>query len=359
MNLPFADSKLNSLQNHLGAEWPSLKKAHSDTLAMRKRLSDLFEKRRASDTTVVVFGSVARYEVTSKSDVDWILLLDGSATPEHRSLTTEVKETLLKDGYIKPGSSGIFGTFVGSHDLVHKIGGEDDSNSNTTRRVLLLLESLPLGDREAYDRVRKQILRRYIEDDSGLTHGSGNVRVPRFLLNDLTRYWRTVTVDFVYKQVADADQKWALRNAKLRMSRKLVFAVGLLRCFFCNLDASAADARKSLEAPTHEVALLLKYLEDQFNSCPLETMARACLNLDIRKETALSIFDSYDKFLAVLDDEEKREELTRAQNHDDLRASKAWDEVRKVTRSFHRGLVDLFLNDDSRLKNLTMEYGIF
>jgi hypothetical protein len=326
---------------------------------MRKGLSGLFSKRQASDTTVVVFGSVARFEVTSKSDVDWILLLDGSATPEHRSLATEVKQTLLDEGYIKPGKSGIFGTFVGSHDLVHRIGAEDDLNSNTTRRVLLLLESLPLGDREAYDRVRKQILRRYIKDDRGLTHGSGNVRIPRFLLNDLTRYWRTITVDFVYKQVADGDEKWALRNAKLRMSRKLVFAAGLLRCFFCNLDESAADARKALQAPTHEVSLLLKYLEDQLKSSPLDTIAAACLDLQIREETALNVFNSYDKFLAVLDDEEKREELTRAQSHDDLRTSKAWEEVRQVTRPFHRGLVNLFLNDDTRLKDLTMEYGIF
>src|SRR5947209_6161454 len=326
---------------------------------MRKRLSDLFEKRRASDTTVVVFGSVARYEVTSKSDVDWILLLDGSATPEHRSLTTEVKETLLKDGYIKPGSSGIFGTFVGSHDLVHKIGGEDDSNSNTTRRVLLLLESLPLGDREAYDRVRKQILRRYIEDDRGLTHGSGNVRVPRFLLNDLTRYWRTVTVDFVYKQVADADQKWALRNAKLRMSRKLVFAAGLLRCFFCNLDASAADARRALQPPGREIVLLLKYMEDQFDMTPLDTIAKACLDLDIKRQTTISLFTSCNGFLSILDNEEKRDELAHAQSHDDLRNSSAWTEVRNLTKPFHEALVALFLRDASALTELTTEYGIF
>ena len=359
MNDSFSASKVNSLQKHLGVEWPSLKKAHSDTLVMRKGLSDLFSRRRASDTTVVVFGSVARFEVTSKSDVDWILLLDGSATPEHRSLATEVKQLLLAEKYIKPGKSGIFDTFVGSHDLVHRIGGEDDLNSNTTRRVLLLLESLPLGDREAYDRVRKQILRRYIKDDRGLTHSSGDVRIPRFLLNDLTRYWRTVTVDFVYKQAADGDEKWALRNAKLRMSRKLVFAAGLLRCFFCNLDESAADAREALQAPTHEVSLLLKYLEDQLESSPLDTVARACLDLQIREETALSVFDSYDKFLAVLDDEEKREELTRALSHDDLRRSTAWGEVREVTKPFHQGLVNLFLNDDPRLKDLTMEYGIF
>lgn len=359
MDESFAATKVSSLQQRLSVEWPSIKKAHADTLAMRKRLADLFSKRRASDTSVVVFGSVARFEVTSKSDTDWILLVDGSAAPEHKKQEIDVKQLLLSKKFIEPGQSGIFGTFVGSHDLIHRIGGEDDLNSNTTRRVLLLLESLPVGDRAAYDRVRRQILRRYLDDDRGLTHGSGSVRIPRFLLNDLTRYWRTVTVDFVYKQVADQDKKWALRNAKLRMSRKLVYAAGLLRCFFCNLDDSAADARAALQPPGREVSLLLKYLEDQFAISPLETIAKACLDLDIREETALSLFDSYNRFLAVLDNDQKRDELARAQTHEDLRTSTAWTEVRELTKPFHQALVTLFLRDDGRLSQLTMEYGIF
>lgn len=355
----YSATKVNALQQRLGVEWPSIRKAHDDTYSMRSRLSGLFSRRRASDTSVVVFGSVARFEVTSRSDTDWILLVDGSATPEHRKQETEVKQLLEAEEFIEPGQSGIFGRFVGSHDLIHRIGGEDDLNSNTTRRVLLLLESLPLGDRAAYDRVRRQILRRYLEDDRGLTHGSGIIRVPRFLLNDLTRYWRTVTVDFVYKQVADQDKKWALRNAKLRMSRKLVFAAGLLRCFFCDLDDSASDARHALQPPNREVSLLLKYLENEFSMSPLETVAKACLNLEIMPETALSLFKSYDAFLAVLDDDEKRDDLARAQSHDDLRTSTAWKEVRELTKPFHEALVTLFLKEDGRLAALTMEYGIF
>src|SRR5207248_2098378 len=133
------------------------------------------------------------------------------------------------------------------------------------------------GDTEAYDRVRRQILNRYLKDDRGLLRGGGSVRVPRFLLNDLTRYWRTVTVDFVYKQRTENDRKWALRNAKLRMSRKVVFAAGLLHCFFCHLDSAADHARQALKAPERDVSALTDYIEGQLSLTPLEVIAKACL----------------------------------------------------------------------------------
>lgn len=133
--------------------------------------------------------------------------------------------------------------------------------------------------------------------------------MPRFLLNDLTRYWRTVTVDFVYKQRAEGGEKWALRNAKLRMSRKLVFASGLLRCFFCHLDPAAAGAREALAAPKPDMTKLLTYLESELAQTPLELLARASLELTSQRATARKLFDSYDRFLSVLDNSEKREVL--------------------------------------------------
>lgn len=350
-------SYIDQLQTKLNRQWTAIQKARLDSGTRRTELRKIFSLRNSPDTSLVVFGSVARAEVTGSSDLDWILLVDASALPEHKAQELSIQGTLADKKLIKPGKSGVFGKMVGSHDLVHEIGGEDDLNSNTTRRVLLLLESLPVDGIETYRRVRRQILRRYFDDDRGLFYGSGDVRIPRFMLNDFTRYWRTVTVDFVYKQVADRDQKWALRNAKLRMSRKLVFASGLLQCFFCHLDPKADEARRALR--TKDNSVLTEYFETELSMPPLETLAKACLIRNIKPETASNIFDNYDRFLAILDDEPKRDDLELAQSHDALRSSAAWREVSEVSRPFHRGLVSLFLRDDNELRDLTMEYGIF
>lgn len=350
-------NKVDQLAARLGVEWPALRKARQDAIEKKSELENLFQDRASSDASLVVFGSVARKELTSSSDLDWILLIDGQSVPEHKDQERSIEQN-LKDRFVEPGKSGVFGKMVSSHELVHNIGGEDDLNSNTTRRVLLLLESIPIGSPEAYVRVRRQILRRYLEDDRGIRYGSGDDRIPRFLLNDFTRYWRTVTVDFVYKQRAE-DRKWALRNAKLRMSRKLVFAAGLLHCFFCHLDASASAAIEALRKPDKDVSALIDYMEIQLSRTPLEVLAQACLELRVSPETARVVFDNYDRFLAILDDKEKREQLEKAVSHDDLRNSSAWREVQVVSHPFHDGMVKIFLNEDDRLKQLTMKYGVF
>ena len=176
---------VEQLEQKLSANWPAIQKARNDTTRKRQELNKLFRERTSPDTSLVVFGSVARKEVTSGSDLDWILLIDGQPAPDHKDQERDIASTLVSNEYIKPGKSRVFGGTVGSHLLVHNIGGEDDRNSNTTCRVLLLLESLPIGNREArqaYDRVRRQILRRYLEDDRGLCYSSSEIRVPRFLL---------------------------------------------------------------------------------------------------------------------------------------------------------------------------------
>ena len=125
-----------------------------------------------------------------------------------------------------------------SHDIIHQIGGQNDTNRNTTQRILLLLESAPIGrNNQAHEQIIRGVVSRYLEEDTHLlTADSRQYRIPRFLLNDIVRFWRTMAVDFASKQRDRAGEGWGLRNAKLRMSRKLIFVSGLLVCFGCNLD---------------------------------------------------------------------------------------------------------------------------
>ncbi len=102
-------SPVETLRSRVDCEWPAIRKAQKDTSSLREHLSDLFRTRDSSDTTLALFGSVARQEVTSSSDLDWILLIDGQSFPEHKDQERQIEKTLLDAKYIEPGKSGMFG----------------------------------------------------------------------------------------------------------------------------------------------------------------------------------------------------------------------------------------------------------
>lgn len=224
-----------------------LRKARDASRQTREDLESILSnktgKYASEDTSLVVFGSLARGEWTSQSDLDWTYLIDGGANSDHLRISQEIQRHLKDAKYLDPGPTGIFGNMAFSHDIIHQIGGQHDTNRNTTQRILLLLESYPIGKRtEAYERVIRGVINRYLEEDvHPLAQDSKRYRVPRFLLNDIVRFWRTMAVDFASKQRDRAGEGWGVRNAKLRMSRKLIFASGLLVCFSATLDPDLND----------------------------------------------------------------------------------------------------------------------
>ncbi|MGA8540542.1 MAG: nucleotidyltransferase domain-containing protein [Terriglobales bacterium] len=321
-------------------------------------LSAKIPKYATEDTSLVVFGSLAREEWTSGSDLDWTYLIDGQANSDHLRIAQAIQGILKENEgrFRSPGSSETFGNMAFSHDLLHQIGGQNDTNKNTTRRILLLLESFPIGMRtEAYDRVMQGVINRYLEEDNHpLTHDGKRYRVPRFLLNDIVRFWRTMAVDFASKQRDRGGKGWGIRNAKLRMSRKLIFASGLLVCFSANLDP---DLQSKISTDKSDIRFhLAKHIRELTRLSPLRVIERSVMQYDVPDSVAKDLFEAYAAFLGVLDDKGKRDALDNLRSRDSR--TESFKEIREISDVFQRSLDPIFF-DNSLVAPLTKKYGVF
>jgi predicted nucleotidyltransferase len=342
------------LRDKLGAEWPAIMDARERADEMLQRLRGVLEDFLPDGTTFVVYGSLARRELTQGSDVDWTLLVDAAASRRHQELVGEVRRRLKRLGLAEPTATGSFGRLTFSHDLIHKIGGDDDSNRNTTQRILLLLESVAIANPGVHASVVDGVLRRYIEED---LQGPGDspFRVPRFLQNDIARYWRTMAVDFAHKRRERSGSGWALRTAKLRLSRKLIYATGLLNCFSCKYELSPERYPDALTATERVVA----HLAELVRKTPLDIVARTVLLFfGELSGSARELFDAYNEFLGFLDDESNREHLEQLRS-DRAPGDRVYEDVRQLGERFQHALTTMFFDSATPISDLTKRYGVF
>jgi predicted nucleotidyltransferase len=347
------------------AELPNsglLRTCREAALKTREELDQLLSKKipgyTSEDTSLVVFGSLARGEWTSGSDLDWTYLIDGGANSDHLVIAQNINEVLEKAGFQRPGPTETFGNMAFSHDLVHQIGGQNDTNKNTTQRILLLLESRAIGKRtDAYERVIRGVINRYLEEDNHLlTHDSKRYRIPRFLLNDIVRFWRTMAVDFASKQRDRAGKGWGLRNAKLRMSRKLIFASGLLVCFSAYLDPDL-QTKISTDRKDGIKLTLLQHIRDCVRLTPLEILAKSMERYGVSHSIAKNLFDAYTEFLKLLSDEKSRKALENLKSVDS-RTDPTFRQIREISTVFEGALDHIFFKN-KLIEPLTRKYGVF
>ena len=181
--------------------------------------------------------------------------------------------------------------------------------------------------------------------------------MPRFLQNDFARYWRTMAVDFAYKLRKRSGRGWALRNIKLRMSRKLIYASGLLACYRCHLDFSD-DERKAIFSNPERHKEIVEHMEQVFRESPLDIVAGVLLRSPHLETAARRILGSYDEFLGILADQPSRDHLEELME-DCAHSDKLYQHARELSHTFRDGLQDFFFDHDSGLESLTKAYGVF
>lgn len=339
--------------------WNSITLARNETEKVKVKLIKLFlgEGELNEDTDLVLFGSIARGERNDESDVDWTLLVDGQAFPSHRETAHRIRKTIIDGGLKSPSPTGFFGRPSFSHDLVHFIGGENESYSYLSQRVLLILESIPLSinakSGQAYERVINCIISRYLEDDNIFIRSGRGAKIPRFLFNDIVRFWRTMCVDFAWKQKEQEGEKWAIRNIKLRLSRKLIFVSGILMLYECYLLSSSFNNDSNIDEKRNQ---MMKLLKEYISLTPLDILAKVLPN--INKETTIKIFDAYNSFLSLLQDSDKRkhlEELKQENANNDA----IFIEGKKIGYDFEDALTEIFFNNENDLYKFIKTYGVF
>jgi predicted nucleotidyltransferase len=348
---------VEDLAIELAGKWPFILAGRQKAQNEINRIREACEPLVLPDTSLVVFGSLARGEFTDASDIDWTLLVDGITIPEHLMVARQISDALAELNAKPPGRTGTFGNMGSSHNLIHCIGGEDDTNANMTRRSLLLLEARAVGEPEAFVRVRNNIVKRYLEEDLGLWRTSTKRKIPHFLLNDFARYWRTMAVDFADKQHDRFHEGFALRNIKLRLSRKLLYISGLLACFRCQLDFPNEQERIKYFSRENSVQVT-SYVVDLLDRTPLDTAAETLTKFAGKQGAIAELFESYDEFLGMLSDVSVRKHL-EALKPNQLDADPVYKKAREISHRFGDSVFSIFLIPDNPIGELTIRYGVF
>jgi len=289
-------------------------------------------------SSVVTLGSLARGEATEGSDLDWFVLHDGLASQEPSRVLPEITRRLDALGLPPPSPIGPFAQIANASELVRHIGLQEDTNKNVTQRVVLLLESRAIANESAHRGVQNCVLERYLEDTILRPKGSGRF-VPQFLLNDVVRYWRTICVDYQAKKRLN-ERKWALRNIKLRISRKMLFASSLATLIECRCEDD-----------------VLAFLTSRMAEPPLVQLGMFLLAYD-NMEAATKIFQVYDEFLRLIGTEEMRrhlEELPFAEFDTDPRFSL----LREMSHRLQGGLELAFFDGPADVAAAIKRFGVF
>lgn len=260
---------------------------------LKKDLDSMFEANKDLVFTIITTGSFGRLEASIESDMDLFIFCDKSSTKDFMlGKKKQIEECINKYINKKAGDTGTFGAeAVDVFDsILANIGGNQDTNQSLTRRMLFLLEGKAIYNESVFDSYKKNLVNKYL-------NSSSDGKIDKYLLNDIIRYYRTITTDFQHK--VDADGKsWGTRNIKLRFSRKLLYFAGIMTI------ASASDRNLGTEDR-------VSYLSSLLEISPLERIFNIT-NVDSDRdlhEIINEIFSEYEYFLSCLSDRDKRDIL--------------------------------------------------
>src|SRR5262249_38770608 len=111
LNTVGIEQAITTLEARVGCSWGNIRASANAANVERGSIAAMLLSKGLvpADCSFVVYGSLARAEVTPGSDVDWTLLVDGQADPQHVAISHAITASLDDLGKQGPGATAVFG----------------------------------------------------------------------------------------------------------------------------------------------------------------------------------------------------------------------------------------------------------
>lgn len=292
---------------------------------IRSNFKKTISTTRYGQLSVFVGGSLGRGDVGNNSDLDLFILSQKKGRDIPRIDTLELLAMIIyinkELGYPEFSNDGQYLRVYSFPDMLDALGSPADDVQNLfTVRMLLLLESRWIFNKDVYELQIENTIEHYFRD----SRGKQSYR-PLFLVNDILRYWRTVCLNYELIR-NDKNRLWRKKNINLKFSRMLTVFGSVLPLIA--EPASTKDCVKGLIRLT-----------------PLERLA---YGIDLLSDKSLEtdyveFLDVYENFLAI------KEKMTTQTSVDDAsvdRQTKEWADV--FSWFLHRCLTHENINEEYR-----------
>ncbi len=343
MTRPYLSERLVQIGSPGGLE--ALLQAEKRSLEIIRDAREYAGDRMPGQTHVqiVAFGSLGRREYTDASDLDHLVIVRDRARAQDIRKAREVADEICgRVGSKNPGASGMFGVAIGTYDLLGRIGLESDTNHTQTRRLLLLEESVGLQNIVQHEALLSDILERYLVE-----YHAPKAGIPRLLLNDVVRYWRTLAVDYQAKNWSRlSPEGWGLRYLKLRITRKITFAGMLAAVYMPALEGVGATKEYLFDVLMKPSLVRLLLLHDHLD--------------EERQKDLVDCLRVASRFNQCLADESFRSMASSVKDHTERsRWPAEFLEMQELSEHLQEKLSQVFFRGEGRVSEITYKYCLF
>lgn len=244
------------------------------------------ENKLNNNICIYACGSLGRLEMTENSDLDLFFIADntendGSSDPsfsviDKYNFFARLYQINHKLGYKDPSKGGEYWDFISKKNLLDIGSRQEDFNNSFTARMLLILESKPLYNEPIYSRLVEDTINKYYAD---YAENCDDFH-PLFLMNDILRYWYTLTLNYEYRRGDhDDNNKKNWKRLKLKYAR-LITCYSMLACLYSESASS-------------------KYVIECIGMTPFERINMISKGNAHTEEVASKIEKEYEWFLAL------------------------------------------------------------